>query len=178
MWFDALTAWLVSIFSLSPSFLKEKTAKSIPAEYWANKELYNKDLMAGTSSKELLRRVKAGRYYIPKEVLQAYPEQHTDPITGQNVIENCELYYSDIMKYDAHQVKQWARKGKYNLSDDEKLHERRRKEREKAIKRNDTQAVAEIDKFGPIKVIDLQNTEAVLQLQRASEAERKYRQNH
>lgn len=63
MWFEPLTTWLVALVSSGVPCLNEKTAKKIPAEYWANKELIWKDRVAGMSEKEIIRNVEKGKYY-------------------------------------------------------------------------------------------------------------------
>jgi hypothetical protein len=103
--------FIVSIVCTIVQIFKEAFTKPIPAENWANKELYHEDVMKGCTDEQLIENVKNGKY----KLTEKYPEQHTDPVTGQAIIENCQLYYDDIMKYDAWQVKQWARQGKYNL---------------------------------------------------------------
>ena len=35
--------------------------------------------MSGMSEKEILKNAERGRYYIPKEVAQAYPVPHREP---------------------------------------------------------------------------------------------------
>lgn len=103
--------FIVSIVFTIVQLIKEAFVKPIPAENWANKELYHKDVMKGCTYEQLMENAENGKY----KLAEAYPKQHTDPVTGQAVIDNYELYYNDILKYNASQVKQWARQGKYNL---------------------------------------------------------------
>ena len=112
MWFDPLTSWFVSLLSLSPSFLKEKTTKSIPAENWANKELYHQDMMKGVPIEQRLKNAKNGKY----RMTVTYPEPHRDPVSGKIVIENSKLYHEDVKIYGAYQAQQWVKQGKYNLT--------------------------------------------------------------
>ncbi len=66
MFFDPLTAWVVSLFTTGIPLAKEKIEQvfepTIPAENWANKDLYHKDLMSGMSVEERMKNVKNGRY--------------------------------------------------------------------------------------------------------------------
>ena len=170
-WFDPLTSWFVALVTTGAPWLKEKTTKSIPAEYWANEELRRKDIMSGVSAEELLRRTEAGRYYIPKEVFQAYPTQHTDPVTGQPVIDNFELYYSDILKYDAWQVKKWATQGKYNLTKEEnEIYTLQAQLKYRTLSQNEIN----LHKASLEKKMDWHDTEAVRQWKKARATESKY----
>lgn len=106
---------LFSIFSTAKQVIKEAFEPTIPAENWANKELYHKDLMSGMSAEERMRNVKNGRY----KLTEIYPEPHRDPKSGKIIIENCKLYYEDLNKYGAYQAQQWVKQGKYNLTPEE-----------------------------------------------------------
>ena len=106
---------LFSIFSTAKQAIKEAFEPTIPAENWANKELYHKDLMSGMSAEERMRNVKNGRY----KLTERYPEPHRDPKSGKIIIENCKLYYEDVNKYGAYQAQQWVKQGKYNLTPEE-----------------------------------------------------------
>lgn len=106
---------LFSIFSTAKQAIKEAFEPTIPAENWANKELYHKDLMSGMSAEERMRNVKNGRY----KLTERYPELHRDPKSGKIIIENCKLYYEDVNKYGAYQAQQWVKQGKYNLTPEE-----------------------------------------------------------
>lgn len=95
--------------------IKEKCEPSIPAENWANKELYHKDMMSGMSQKELMRNVKNGKY----RQTVTYPEPHRDPKTGKIIIENETLYHEDVKNHGAYQAQKWVEQGKYNLTPEE-----------------------------------------------------------
>ena len=120
---------LVSILSTGYQLIKEACEPTIPAENWANKELYHQDLMNGVSSEQRMKNVKNGRY----KLVENYPEPHRDPKSGKIIIENSKLYKEDLMKYGAVQAQKWVKQGKYNLSPEEleKERERIKKEMEK-----------------------------------------------
>lgn len=119
MWFEPLTAWVVSLFTTGIPLSKEKFEETfeaaIPAENWENKDLYHKDLMSGMSSKEQMRNVKNGRY---KYVVQ-YEAPHKDLKTNKIIIENTDLYREDIKNFSAYDAYKWAEQGKYNLNPQE-----------------------------------------------------------
>lgn len=106
---------LFSIFSTAKQAIKDAFEPTIPAENWANKELYHKDMMSGMSVEERMRNVKNGRY----KLTEKYPAPHRDPKSGKIIIENCKLYYEDVNKYGAYQAQQWVKQGKYNLTPEE-----------------------------------------------------------
>lgn len=118
--FDALL--IVSIIGGAVQAIKEACEPVIPANNWANKELYNKDLMNGVPIEQRLKNVENGKYKMDK----AYPEPHRDPVDGKIVIENCKLYYEDVNNYGAYQAQQWAKQGRYNLEPDELKKEKKR----------------------------------------------------
>lgn len=106
---------LVSILGTGYQLIKEAFEPTIPAENWANKELYHQDLMNGVSIEQRMKNVKNGKY----KLTETYPEPHRDPVSGKIVIENCKLYYEDVNKYGAYQAQQWVKQGKYNLTSEE-----------------------------------------------------------
>lgn len=118
--FDALL--IISIVGGVVQAIKEACEPVIPAENWANKELYNKDLMNGVPIKQRLKNLENGKYKMDK----VHPEPHRDPVDGKIVIENCKLYYEDLKKYGAYQAQQWVKQGKYNLEPDELKKEKKR----------------------------------------------------
>ena len=119
MWFEPLTSWIVALFSTGIPILNEKITPTISAEQWANKELQHKDRMSGMSEKEIIRNAERGRYYIPKEIFEAYPVPHKDPSSNKIVIENCELYNDDVRIHGAVLAQKWVKQGKYNLTEKE-----------------------------------------------------------
>ena len=108
--------------------IKGALEPTIPAENWANKELYHKDLMTGVSVEQRMKNLKNGKY----KLVNNYPEPHRDPVSGKIIIENCKLYNEDVKNYGAYQAQQWVKQGKYNLTPEEleKEKERIRKEME------------------------------------------------
>ena len=181
MWFEPLTAWVVALLTTGVPMLGEKLEKTIPAEYWANKELKNKDISNGVLPKEIIRRAEQGRYYIPKEIALAYPTPHrgTD---GKIIIENCELYNDDVKQYGAYEAQQWVKQGKYNLNE-EQLKITHLQYEKKSLRlysygssnnKEYTERIKEIDNILKSATWDYRKTEAVLQWQRAHDAESKY----
>lgn len=112
---------LVSILGTGYQLIKEACEPTIPAENWANKELYHKDLMSGMSVEERMKNVKNGKY----KLVENYPEPHKDK-NGKIIIENNLLYKSDLKEYGAVQTMKWVKQGKYNLTPEEleKEHQR------------------------------------------------------
>ena len=111
--FDLL--FIVSIVGTVVQLIKETFTKPIPAENWANKELYHKDIMDGVPIEQRMKNLENGKY----KLTEVYPEPHRDPVSGKIMIENCKLYYEDMEKYGAYKAQQWVKQGKYNLSPDE-----------------------------------------------------------
>lgn len=132
MWFNPLTSWVVSLFTTGIPLMKEKIGhsleKPIPAENWANKELYYQDMMNGVSAKERMKNLEKGKY---KLVEPPHLEPHRGA-DGRIVIENSLLYKEDLKKYGTVQTYKWVEQGKYNLTPEEleKENERIRKEME------------------------------------------------
>lgn len=175
--------WIAIIIVLI-IILCEKLTPKTPAENWANKELMHRDRMSGMSEKQILYNVQNGRYYIPKEVFQAYPVPHREP-DGQHrlIIENCELHKADVEQYGSLQAKKWLEQGKYNLNAEEleitslqnELSNLRlmmlvgssNHDKEKA-------RMEEIKQILATKNWDCRNTEALKQWQAAHDAEMKY----
>lgn len=110
--------FIASVVGSFVQAVKEKFAKTVPAENWANRELYNKDLMSGMSAEQLMKNVENGKYKGEVKEKEKYPEPHRNS-DGKIVIENCRLYEEDVKKYNAYQVGQWIKQGKYNLSPEE-----------------------------------------------------------
>lgn len=164
--------------------LQDKFTPRIPAENWANKERIAQDRMSGVSEKEILINVQNGRYYIPKEVLQAYPVPHREP-DGQHrlIIENCELHKADVRQYGALQVRKWADQGKYNLNAEELeithlqyelSHLRLITLRSSCNHDKEKARMEEIEQILASKNWGCRNAEALKQWQAAHDAEMKY----
>ena len=117
--FDGL--FIVSLIGTCVQAIKEACEPVIPAENWANKELYYKDMMNGISAEQRMKNVKNGKY----KSTETYPEPHRD-VNGKIVIENCLLYDKDLEEYGAVQTMKWVRQGKYNLNSEELEKEHKR----------------------------------------------------
>lgn len=117
---DLLAA--VSIVGIVVQTVKDACATKIPAENWANKELYYKDIAKGVPSEQRLKNVENGKY----KMINTHPEPHRDPVSGKIIIENNLLYENDLRTYGACQTMKWVEQGKYNLTPEElkKEHER------------------------------------------------------
>lgn len=118
--FDGL--FIASIIGSAVQAVKEAFEPTIPAENWANRELYHEDLMNGVSVEQRMKNLKNGKYKSTK----TYPEPHRDPVDGKIVIENCKLYEEDLFNYGAVQVGKWIKQGKYNLTPEELKKEKER----------------------------------------------------
>lgn len=107
--FDGL--FIASLIGSAVQVIKEKFEPTIPAENWANKELYHQDLMNGVSVEQRMKNVKNGKY----KLTETYPEPHRDK-DGKIIIENNQLYHDDLIKHGAVQTMKWVKQGKYNLT--------------------------------------------------------------
>lgn len=112
----------VSAVGTIVQLIKESNTKPIPAENWANKELYYEDIMNGVPVQQRMKNLKNGKYKLDK----SYPEPHRDPVSGKIMIENYELYCEDVRNYGACQAQKWVGQGKYNLSEEELKKEKER----------------------------------------------------
>lgn len=116
---------IASLITSCCQAIKEKLEPTIPAENWANKELYHQDLMNGVSAEQRMKNVKNGKY----KLTEVYPEPHRDE-NGKIIIENSQLYYDDVKNYGAYQAQKWVKHGKYNLTPEELEKERERIKKE------------------------------------------------
>lgn len=107
--------FVVSLVTSCYQAIKERLTPTIPAENWANKELYHQDMMNGVPAKQRMKNLENGKY----KVSEVYPEPHRDPVSGKIIIENETLYRQDIDKYGAYQAQKWVQQGKYNLTPEE-----------------------------------------------------------
>lgn len=57
---DAL--FIISIIMTIVQIIKEVSEPDIPAENWANKELYHEDIMNGVPIEQRIKNLKNGRY--------------------------------------------------------------------------------------------------------------------
>ena len=95
--FDFLFA--MSIVDSVVELAEEASAPTIPAENWANKELYHEDIINGVSAEQRMKNLKNGKY----KSVETYLEPHRD-INGKIIIENNLLYNEDLEKYGAVQT--------------------------------------------------------------------------
>lgn len=116
--------FIVSLISTVAQGIKDAFTPTIPAENWANKDLYYQDMMNGIPVEQRMKNLKNGKY----KLTEKYPEPHRDAVSGKIVIENCTLYNEDILEYDAAQVMKWVKQGKYNLTPEELKKERKKYE--------------------------------------------------
>ena len=114
--------FIASLVGSLVQVMKEKAEPKIPAENWANRELYHQDIMNGVSVEQRMKNLKNGKY----KLTQTYPEPHRDSQTGKIIIENSTLYHEDVKKYGAYKAQQWVEQGKYNLTPEEMEKERER----------------------------------------------------
>lgn len=111
--FDLL--FVISIVCAIVQVIKEACTPEIPAENWANKELYQKDIMNGISIEQRMKNLENGKY----KMTNNYPEPHRDPVSGKIIIENNLLYQEDLKAHGAYQTMQWVKQGRYNLTPEE-----------------------------------------------------------
>lgn len=114
--------FFASLVSSLVQGIKEKLEPTIPAENWANKELYHQDIMSGVPIEQRMKNLKNGKY----KLTHTYPEPHRDAVSGKIIIENESLYRKDVMNYGAYQAQQWVKQGKYNLTPEEFAKEKER----------------------------------------------------
>lgn len=100
----------LSTVATAVGLVKEATEKPVPAENWANKELYYKDINDGVPMKQVMKNLENGKY----KMTEKYPEPHRDK-NGKIIIENCKLFDEDMEKYGTIQTYKWVDQGKYNL---------------------------------------------------------------
>ena len=116
---------VIVLIGVGAALIKEACAPTIPAENWANKDLYHKD-HATMSMKEIIKHAESGRYRLPQKT---YPEPHRLP-DGRIIIENNLLYEHDIETYGYLKAKEWVQQGKYNLTPEELRKENMRLKKE------------------------------------------------
>ena len=107
--FDLL--FITSIIGSTVRVIKEANTKTVPAENWANKELYYKDIADGIPVKQRLKNLENGKYKLTED----YQKPHKDPNNGKIMIENSKLFHEDLVKYGKYKVYHWKKQGKYNL---------------------------------------------------------------
>lgn len=112
---------LVALVGTCCQAIKEACTPTVPAENWANKDLYYHDLMSGVSVEQRMKNLRNGKYRLTEN----YPEPHRNK-DGKIIIENSKLYYDDVKNYGAYQAQKWVNQGKYNLTPEEMQKERER----------------------------------------------------
>ena len=110
--FDGL--FIASLITSCCQAIKEKLEPTIPAENWANKDLYYQDLMNGVSVEQRMKNLKNGKY----KLTETYPDPHRDK-DWKIIIENSLLFEEDKKKYGVSQAYKWVKQGKYNLTPEE-----------------------------------------------------------
>ena len=113
---------IVSIIYVVYQIIKEALERPIPAENWANMELFQKDISDGVPMKQCVKNAEKGRYYLPPE---NHPEPHRSE-SGKIIIENELLWKQDLRKHGDIQAYRWAKQGRYNLTPEELEKERER----------------------------------------------------
>lgn len=63
---------IVCIIYVIIGLIKEALEPTIPAENWANKELYHADIMAGVSAKQRQKNLRNGKY----KLTETHPDPH------------------------------------------------------------------------------------------------------
>ena len=118
--------FISSIIGTGIQLFKEASQKTIPAENWANKELYYKDMAEGVPIEQRMKNLEDGKYKLTKAHLETHPEPHRDSVSGKIIIENYGLYNEDLKNYGACQAQKWVKQGKYNLTPEEFAEEQKR----------------------------------------------------
>lgn len=113
--------FIASLIGAGVKLIKEAMEKPIPAENWANKDLYYEDMVNGVSVEQRMKNLKNGKYRLE----ETYPEPHRGK-DGRIVIENCKLFNEDKKNYGIEQAYKWIKQGRYNLEPDELEKERER----------------------------------------------------
>lgn len=90
MWF------LLAALFTGKEVISETLATEIPASYWRNKELINKDKMY-MSEKEFMRNVRNGKYYLPDEpdLRKILPTSYTTEEERMAAIKAWSDHYTD-----------------------------------------------------------------------------------
>lgn len=78
---------IISIIFTCYQIIKEMTQPVIPAENWANKDLYYDDVANGMSEKQRMENLLNGKYKLEDD----YPKPHRSSITGKLLLRiiNC-----------------------------------------------------------------------------------------
>lgn len=106
--------FIISLIIAIIQLIKESLEKPIPLENFSNKILIKQDEKNGASDNELWKNIKNGKYVV-NEKYSAPPRNKY----GDVVIQNNILYNNDVEKYGVIEANFMAKKGKYNLSEEE-----------------------------------------------------------
>lgn len=106
MFFDGLG--ILGLFATTKQIIKESTEKSIPAEYWNNKDLMHKDKMnPDISPQQIMKNLEQGKYYAPEVIPERY-EQPVKPIVDKK------RYNHDVRVYGKEIADDNAKQGLYS----------------------------------------------------------------
>ena len=76
-----IAAIIYTVFQL----VKESSEKTIPAENWANMDLWREDVIKGVPIEQRMKNLENGKY----KMTEKHPKPHRDPKSGKIIIENC-----------------------------------------------------------------------------------------
>lgn len=106
--------FITTIIGSTVQAIKERIEPVMTMEDYANKELYDKDIINGVPMEQITKNLRNGKYRISEKRVE--PHRDTD---GKIIIENCKLYDEDLFNYGAVQTMKWVEQGKYNLDGEE-----------------------------------------------------------
>lgn len=115
---------IFAVVFLLYQLIKEACEPTIPKENFANKDLLERDKRSGISDKQLWKNIKNGKYVL-NETYSPPPRNEY----GHVIIQNNILYEQDCKKYGWIEAKFLAKKGKYNLSQEELEAEKHREKK-------------------------------------------------
>lgn len=113
--------FIASLIIAVVQLVKESLEKPIPLENLENKILMKQDKKNGISDKELRKNIRNGKYIL-NENYSAPPRTKE----GYVIVEDNISYKEDCEKYGWVEARFMAKKGKYNLSEEEKKKEEER----------------------------------------------------
>lgn len=117
---------IISAIFTGKELVKDHIEKNNPNTHVISDwDAFSKDVCSGVSSDERMRKMRAGLY----EKANTYPEPHRDK-DGKIRIENSRLFNDDLIKFGAIQTYKWVDQGKYNLTPEQLIEERKRLDRE------------------------------------------------
>lgn len=87
---------LAALFA-GKEIISETLETEIPASYWRNKELIDKDRMSGMKEKEFMRNVRNGKYFLPDkpDLRTILPTEYTTEEERIAAIKAWSDYYTD-----------------------------------------------------------------------------------